>query len=53
MQTAEYNDVSDAGRKLDCLFMVNDVELSNIEVKHPGSSRVDLTIQNRKNIWLV
>ncbi|KAF8924956.1 hypothetical protein BGZ47_003557, partial [Haplosporangium gracile] len=52
MQTAEYNDVNHAGRKLDCLFMMNDVELSNIEVKHPGSSRVDLTVQNRKNVRL-
>jgi hypothetical protein len=32
--------------------MMNDVELSNIEVKHPGSSKVELTIQNRKNVRL-
>ncbi|KAG0307128.1 hypothetical protein BGZ97_000502 [Linnemannia gamsii] len=31
---------------------MNDVELSNIEVKHPGSSKVELTIQNRKNVRL-
>lgn len=52
MQAAEYHDLSDAGRRLDCLFMMNDVELSNIEVKRPGSSKLDITIQNRKNVRL-
>ncbi|KAF9920599.1 hypothetical protein FBU30_009550 [Linnemannia zychae] len=52
MQTAEYHDLSDSGRRLDCLFMMDDVELSNIVVKHPGSSKMELTIQNRKSVRL-
>ncbi|KAF8926667.1 hypothetical protein BGZ47_002588 [Haplosporangium gracile] len=34
-QTEEYGDASEAGRKVDCLFMFDGTELSNLEIKHP------------------
>ncbi|KAF9975897.1 hypothetical protein BGZ65_008057 [Modicella reniformis] len=52
MQSAEYGDPSDSGRKTDCLFMFGDIELSNIEFKRPNISETDVSIQNRKNVRL-
>ncbi|KAG0306838.1 hypothetical protein BGZ99_001664, partial [Dissophora globulifera] len=52
MQSAEYSDVSDAGRKVDCLFMMDDIELSNVEFKSPEICKKELAIQNRKNVRL-
>ncbi|KAF9579354.1 hypothetical protein BGW38_004422, partial [Lunasporangiospora selenospora] len=51
-QTEEYGDVSEAGRKVDCLFMFDGIELSNLEIKHSHISKTDLAIQNKKNIRL-
>ncbi|KAF9084652.1 hypothetical protein BGX27_003737, partial [Mortierella sp. AM989] len=52
MQSAEFGDPSESGRKSDCLFMFEEIELSNIEFKKPGISETDLGVQNRKNIRL-
>ncbi|KAG0354822.1 hypothetical protein BC939DRAFT_524459 [Gamsiella multidivaricata] len=52
MQSAEFGDTSDSGRKTDCLFMFGDIELSNIEFKKPNISQTELGVQNRKNIRL-
>lgn len=46
MQSMEYGDASDSGRKVDSVFMHNDAELSNIE----DSSEQELAVQNRKNV---
>ncbi|KAF9117464.1 hypothetical protein BGW39_002160, partial [Mortierella sp. 14UC] len=51
-QAEEYGDVSEAGRKVDCLFMFDGIELSNLEIKHPDISKNELGIQNKKNIRL-
>ncbi|KAF9428995.1 hypothetical protein BGZ76_001971 [Entomortierella beljakovae] len=51
-QVSEYNDVSESARKVDCLFMYEGLELSNIEFKKPDTSNRDLAIQNRKNVRL-
>ncbi|KAF9981704.1 hypothetical protein BGZ65_003656 [Modicella reniformis] len=52
MQTIEFGDVSESGRKVDCIFMNDNIELSNIEFKNPDIAMRDLTIQNRKNVRL-
>ncbi|KAF9343023.1 hypothetical protein BGX26_006412, partial [Mortierella sp. AD094] len=52
MQTAEYSDVSDAGRKMNCQFRYKDIALSNIEFKNSEIGPRELAIQNRKNIRL-
>ncbi|KAG0227482.1 hypothetical protein BGW41_003807 [Actinomortierella wolfii] len=51
-QAEEYGDVSEAGRKVDCLLMYEGIELSNLEIKHSDISKTDLAIQNKKNIRL-
>jgi hypothetical protein len=51
-QSAEYGDVSDSGRKVDCLFSYHGIELSNIELKTPDITPRDIAIQNRKNVRL-
>ncbi|KAF8926572.1 hypothetical protein BGZ47_002656 [Haplosporangium gracile] len=51
-QAAEYSEVSESGRKVDCLFMYKGLEISNIEFKRPGSTERDLALQNRKNVRL-
>ncbi|KAF9945046.1 hypothetical protein BGZ70_004094 [Mortierella alpina] len=51
-QTAEFNDVSDSGRKVDLLFMFEGVEISNMEFKKPSATEKDLALQTRKNIRL-
>ncbi|KAI8599502.1 hypothetical protein EDD21DRAFT_379697 [Dissophora ornata] len=51
-QVSEYNDASESARKVDCLFLYEGLELSNIEFKKPGTSNRDLAIQNRKNVRL-
>ena len=51
-QSAEFGDVADSGRKVDCMFRFKDIELSNIEFKAPGISERDVAIQNRKNVRL-
>ncbi|KAF9110348.1 hypothetical protein BGX30_008015, partial [Mortierella sp. GBA39] len=51
-QTAEYSEVSESGRKVDCLFMYKGLEISNIEFKRPGTTERDLALQNRKNVRL-
>ncbi|KAF8937738.1 hypothetical protein BGZ58_002229 [Dissophora ornata] len=52
MQSSEYGDISDSGRKVDCIFMYENIELSNIEFKKEDASERDLAIQNRKNVRL-
>ncbi|ORZ19295.1 hypothetical protein BCR41DRAFT_43092 [Lobosporangium transversale] len=52
MQSSEYGDVSDTGRKVDCIFMYKGIELSNIEFKCPNICPQDIAIQNRKNVRL-
>ncbi|CAO3667383.1 unnamed protein product [Umbelopsis ramanniana] len=52
IQSSEYSDVSESGRKVDCLFMVENHELSNIEFKSPEIGKRELAIQNRKNVRL-
>ncbi|KAF9207746.1 hypothetical protein BGZ49_010647 [Haplosporangium sp. Z 27] len=52
MQCDEYGEASDAGRKVDCLFMIEDIELSNIAFKSPESCKKELALQNRKNVRL-
>jgi hypothetical protein len=52
MQSSEYGDVSDSGRKVDCIFMYDDIELSNIEFKNEDTPERELAVQNRKNIRL-
>ncbi|KAF9118303.1 hypothetical protein BGX30_004661, partial [Mortierella sp. GBA39] len=51
-QIAEYGDVSEAGRKVDCLSMFDGVELLSLEIKHPDISKHELAIQNKKRIRL-
>ncbi|KAF9975043.1 hypothetical protein BGZ75_000647 [Mortierella antarctica] len=51
-QTAEFDDVSESGRKVDLLFMYKGVEISNMEFKRPSATERDLAIQTRKNIRL-
>ncbi|KAF8924385.1 hypothetical protein BGZ58_001833 [Dissophora ornata] len=51
-QAAEYGEVSEAGRKVDCLFAFESVELSNVEFKLRGALNKEIAIQNRKNIRL-
>ncbi|KAF9570161.1 hypothetical protein EC968_002140 [Mortierella alpina] len=51
-QAAEYGEVSEAGRKVDCLFAFESIELSNIEFKLRGALDKEIAIQNRKNIRL-
>ncbi|GJJ74983.1 hypothetical protein EMPS_07341 [Entomortierella parvispora] len=52
MQSSEFGDPSDSGRKADCLFMMGDIELSNIEFKRQGIDETEIRIQNRKNVRL-
>ncbi|KAG0254909.1 hypothetical protein BGZ95_005908, partial [Linnemannia exigua] len=52
MQSLEHGDVSDAGRKVDCIFIYNGIELSNIEHKRADIGERDLAIQNQKNVRL-
>ncbi|KAF9423932.1 hypothetical protein BGZ76_003594 [Entomortierella beljakovae] len=52
MQSSEHGDVSDWGRKVDCMFMHSEIELSNIEFKCPNICPKEIAIQNRKNIRL-
>lgn len=51
-QAAEYGEVSEAGRKVDCLFAFESIELSNVEFKLGGALDKEIAIQNRKNIRL-
>ncbi|KAF8939015.1 hypothetical protein BGZ58_010936, partial [Dissophora ornata] len=50
-QQAEYGDVSDAGRKVDCLLAYKGLELSNAEFKHPAVTE-EVDLQTRKSIQL-
>ncbi|KAF9994950.1 hypothetical protein BGZ79_000260 [Entomortierella chlamydospora] len=52
MQSLEHGDISDTGRKVDCVFMYQGIELSNIEFKRAEIGDTDLAIQNRKNVRL-
>ncbi|KAI8606386.1 hypothetical protein EDD21DRAFT_233384 [Dissophora ornata] len=52
MQSMEFGEASEAGRKVDCIFKYLDIEMSNIEFKCADISERDLAIQNRKNIRL-
>ncbi|KAF9906969.1 hypothetical protein EC991_011444 [Linnemannia zychae] len=52
MQREEYGEPSDVGRKVDCVFMFDGIELSNIELKSQNSSPRDVSVQLRKNIRL-
>ncbi|KAG0226071.1 hypothetical protein BGW42_003930 [Actinomortierella wolfii] len=38
------------GRKVDCIFVAEDMEISNIEFKRPNISGTEIAIQNRKNV---
>ncbi|KAF9970336.1 hypothetical protein BGZ73_006961 [Actinomortierella ambigua] len=51
-QTAEYGEVSEAGRKVDCIFAFKKIELSNVEFKLRGAMDKEVAVQNRKNIRL-
>ncbi|KAF8928398.1 hypothetical protein BGZ47_001658 [Haplosporangium gracile] len=51
-QAAEYGEVSEAGRKVDCLFAFESIGLSNIEFKLRDALDKEIAIQNRKNIRL-
>ncbi|KAG0356587.1 hypothetical protein BG005_004493, partial [Podila minutissima] len=48
MQSLEHGDVSDAGRKVDCIFMYKGIELSNIEFYRTEIGERALVIQNRR-----
>ncbi|ORZ01839.1 hypothetical protein BCR41DRAFT_363475 [Lobosporangium transversale] len=39
-------------RRADCLFMFDDIEISNIEFKRPSISEAEIGVQNRKYIRL-
>ncbi|KAF9427678.1 hypothetical protein BGZ76_002231 [Entomortierella beljakovae] len=53
LQSLEHGDVSEGGgRKVDCIFVANDVEISNIEFKRSKISGSEIAIQNRKNVRL-
>ncbi|KAF9998316.1 hypothetical protein BGZ79_008003 [Entomortierella chlamydospora] len=52
MQSSEFGDPSDMGRRADCLFMFDDIEISNIEFKKPSTSEAEIGLQNRKNVRL-
>ncbi|KAF8935076.1 hypothetical protein BGZ58_005267 [Dissophora ornata] len=52
MQREEFGEPSDAGRKVDCVFMFDGIELSNIELKSQNPSPRDFSVQLRKNIRL-
>lgn len=52
MQSSEFGDPSDSGRKADCLFMFGEIELSNIEFKRDGIDETEIRVQNRKNVRL-
>ncbi|KAF9145342.1 hypothetical protein BGX30_009352 [Mortierella sp. GBA39] len=52
MQSSEFGDPSDCGRKADCLFMFGEIELSNIEFKRDNIDETEIRIQNRKNVRL-
>ncbi|KAG0325934.1 hypothetical protein BGZ99_010387 [Dissophora globulifera] len=52
MQRDEYGEPSDVGRKVDCVFMFDGIELSNIELKSKNASQRDVSVQLRKNIGL-
>jgi hypothetical protein len=51
-QALEYGDISDSGRKVDLIFKYNDIELSNVEFKHPDIQSKDIAHQSRKNMRL-
>ncbi|KAF9313048.1 hypothetical protein BG003_005658 [Podila horticola] len=51
-QAVEYSEVSECGRKADCHFMYEGLEISNIEFKRPGCTERDLAFQNCKNVRL-
>lgn len=44
--------MNETGRKVDCLFTFDGIELSNLEIKHADISKNELAIQNKKNIRL-
>ncbi|KAF9429108.1 hypothetical protein BGZ76_001801 [Entomortierella beljakovae] len=52
LQNMEYGDVSESGRKVNCIFVVEGIEVSNIEFKRPNVSDTDIAIRNRKNVRL-
>jgi hypothetical protein len=52
MQSLEHGDISDAGLKVDRIFMYKGIELSTIEFKRAEIGARDLAIQNRKNVRL-
>jgi hypothetical protein len=45
LQSAEYGDVSESGRKVDMLFMFDGVEVSNVEFKRPAAEK------NLTSLW--
>ncbi|KAF9539696.1 hypothetical protein EC957_005113 [Mortierella hygrophila] len=51
-QAAECGEVSEAGRKVDCLLAFESIELSNVEFKLQGALEKETAIQGRKNIRL-
>ncbi|KAF9542590.1 hypothetical protein EC957_001797 [Mortierella hygrophila] len=48
MQREEYGEPLDAGWKVDCVFMFDGIELSNIELKSQNASPRDVNL----NIWV-
>lgn len=52
LQSLEHGDVSDGGRKVDCIFVAEGVEISNVEFNRPNIRDTDVAIQSRKNVRL-
>jgi len=44
-QASEYGEISDSGRKVNLIFMFNNIELSNVEFKRADISSGDVTVQ--------
>ncbi|KAF9897550.1 hypothetical protein BX616_005373 [Lobosporangium transversale] len=52
LQQMEHGEVTDAGKRVNCIFVAGGIEISNIEFKRPNVSGAEVAIQNRKNVRL-
>jgi len=50
LQHMEYGEVPETGRKVECIFVTEGVEISNIEFKRLSISGTEVAIQNRRNV---
>ncbi|KAG0330318.1 hypothetical protein BGZ99_006011 [Dissophora globulifera] len=48
LQFLEHGDVSESGRNVNCIFVAEGTEISNIEFKRPNVSETEATIQNQR-----